>query len=165
MPSHLSQKEKTFNDIVKCNDRLIRKVCYMYADDIDHFRDLYQETLITLWQGLDKFKGRSKISTWIYRATINTCISSLRRTARHREGRRTLDAIIDIPSDDTQTTANLRRMYDMIASLRDMDKSIILMWLDELSYDEIAAITGLTRNNVASRLRRIKLQLIKDSDG
>ncbi len=135
----------------------------MYADDVDHFHDLYQESLITLWQGIDSFEGRSKLSTWIYRACINTCISSRRRVSRHSVGRRSLDSIVDLPVDDDSTVDNLHQMYDMIANLRDIDKSIILMWLDEMSYDEIAAVTGLGRNNIASRLRRIKMQLAKNA--
>lgn len=162
--SRQSQREASFNEIINAHEQLIRKVCYMYADDIDHYKDLYQDVLITLWQGLEKFEGRSKLSTWIYRACINTCISSRRRTSRHSEGRRSLDGIVDIPAEDNDTAANLKLMYDMIASLKDIDKSLILMWLDELSYDEIAAITGFKRNNVASRLRRIKLQLAKEAE-
>lgn len=157
------QQQKQFIELLDTHRQLINKVCFMYATDDDHFKDLYQEVVINLWQGIKYFEGRSKVSTWIYRTCINTCISCHRRIKRHSEGRRSLDSIIDFPADDVDTPSRLREMYDMIARLKDVDKGLILMWLDELTYDEIAAITGLTRNNVASRLRRIKLKLIEQA--
>lgn len=153
--------QQQFIDIIETHNSLINKVCFLYAADDDHFKDLYQEVAINLWQGLKHFQGRSKISTWIYRTSINTCISCHRRTARHSKGRHSLDSIIDLPADDVDTPSQLREMYNMIAALNDVDKSLILMWLDELSYEEISAISGLSRNNVASRLRRIKLKLVR----
>ena len=157
-------RQQQFIDIIETNRPLISRICFMYAQDDDHFNDLYQEVLINLWQGIEHFEGRSKVSTWIYRTCINTCISCHRRSRRHTDGRNSLDAILELPADDTNTPAHLKQMYDMIAMLNDFDKGLIMMWLDELSYDEISAITGLNRNNVASRLRRIKLKLIRQAN-
>lgn len=146
--------------IVKDNRRLIYKVCYMYATDRDHFQDLYQEILANIWEGLRSFRGESALSTWLYRTAINTCVTFYRRYNRHASDMTTLDFAGDLHADDGTHGEQLREMYRLISKLGKIDKAIILMWLDERSYDEIAEVTGFTRNNVATRLRRIKQRLV-----
>lgn len=155
-------KEQSFLDIIAQNQQLIYKVCYMYATDDDHFKDLYQEVLINLWQGIDRFRGDARLSTWIYRICINTCVTYFRRNHYHDETM-SLDNIVEIPDGDVSRLNDLKEMYRLISRLRKLDKAIILMWLDEKSYDEIAEVTGLTRNNVASRIHRIKAKLVEFS--
>jgi len=161
-------KEQEFEKIMADNRALIAKVCYMYATDSEHFKDLFQETQINIWQALDRFRGEASVSTWIYRITINTCISCFRQTRRHA-ATMLLDpsemlAIADIATDDHEHAACLREMYTLINSLPALDKALIMMWLDEKSYQEIADVTGLTRTNVAARLSRCKQRLSKMSD-
>ncbi|MDE5785638.1 MAG: sigma-70 family RNA polymerase sigma factor [Duncaniella sp.] len=139
---------------------MVLKVCYMYANDEIHLKDLYQEVLANLWQGMDSYTGAAKLSSWIYRVAINTCVSYFRRYDRHSSLLSPIDTMPEIASDDTSKTDELRTMYRLIYSLGKLDKAIILLWLDEYSYDDIAEMTGLSRNNVAVRLRRIKLKLI-----
>ena len=91
----LPQKEARFVAIVNDNRQLICKVCYMYATDNDHFKDLYQEVLASLWQGLDSFRGDSKMSTWIYRTAINTCVTFFRRHKSHSQETMSLDVALD----------------------------------------------------------------------
>lgn len=157
-----SEKEQQFLAIIDQNRGLISKVCYMYAVDDDHFKDLYQETLINLWRGMESFRGDSAISTWIYRTSINTCLTVYRRNKHHRSNT-SIDAISDIADATPDRTAQLKEMYRLISQLERLDKAIIMMWLDEKTYDEIAEITGLARNNVATRLRRIKAKLVTAS--
>jgi RNA polymerase sigma-70 factor (ECF subfamily) len=152
-------KEHQFLDLLNGNKQLICKVCYMYANDADHFNDLYQEVVINIWQGLDKFRGDSQLSTWIYRTAINTCITYYRRN-KSRLTTVPIDAVSDVVDDRSDRPSQLREMYRLIGCLNKLDKAIILLWLDEKSYDEISDIVGLTRNNVASRLRRIKAKLV-----
>lgn len=159
----LPQKEARFVAIVNDNRQLICKVCYMYATDNDHFKDLYQEVLASLWQGLDSFRGDSKMSTWIYRTAINTCVTLFRRHKSHSQETMSLDVAADIVGEDSSRQDMLKEMYRLISGLNKMDKALILMWLDERSYDEIAEVTGLTRNNVATRLRRIKQRLVDEN--
>lgn len=149
--------------VVNDNRQMIYKVCYMYATDNDHFKDLYQEVLASLWQGLDSFRGDSKMSTWIYRTAINTCVTFFRKHKSHGADTVTLEAVADIPGDDNSRSDMLKEMYRLISGLNKMDKALILMWLDERSYDEIAEVTGLSRNNVATRLRRIKQRLVDEN--
>lgn len=156
-------KESRFMAVVNDNRQMIYKVCYMYATDNDHFKDLYQEVLASLWQGLDSFRGDSKMSTWIYRTAINTCVTFFRKHKSHGTDTVTLEAVADIPGDDNSRSDMLKEMYRLISGLNKMDKALILMWLDERSYDEIAEVTGLSRNNVATRLRRIKQRLVDEN--
>lgn len=156
-------KESRFMAVVNDNRQMIYKVCYMYATDNDHFKDLYQEVLASLWQGLDSFRGDSKMSTWIYRTAINTCVTFFRKHKSHGADTVTLEAVADIPGDDNSRSDMLKEMYRLISGLNKMDKALILMWLDERSYDEIAEVTGLSRNNVATRLRRIKQRLVDEN--
>ncbi len=153
-------KESIFLDVIGKNKQIIYKVCYMYAVDEDHLKDLYQEILINLWQGLDRFRGDAQISTWIYRMSINTCITQYRRNKQNVE-MLPLEMLLNLPSEDDNRMESIKQMYQLINRLNRMEKAIILMWLDEKTYDEIAEVTGLSRNNVASRLRRIKAKLVE----
>ena len=145
--------------IVNDNRQMLYKVCYMYASDASELDDLYQEVLANLWQGLGSYRGDSRLSTWIYRVAFNTCVTYIRHNAKHGHGRVTLDAVSDFQCEDSERGQRLRHMYRLISCLDKMDKAIILMWLDEKSYDEISELTGLQRNTVATRLHRIKQKL------
>lgn len=152
-------------DLVERQRRVIYKVCYMYATSKDHLNDLYQEVLANIWQGLPKFRGESLESTWVYRIALNTCVSYFRRNDRH-SGHLSMADIPDIAddSDSAEHLQQLKQMYRMIAELPALDKALIMMWLDEYSYDDIAEASGLTRANVASRLLRAKRKLMKRSN-
>ncbi|MDE5989269.1 MAG: sigma-70 family RNA polymerase sigma factor [Duncaniella sp.] len=158
-----SERESRFMKVVNDSRQLLCKVCYMYATDRDHFQDLYQEVLANIWVGLDSFRGESAISTWLYRTAINTCVTFFRRHSSHAASMTSLDLAADLEADDGVRMEQLREMYRLISDLDKLDKAIILMWLDERSYDEIAEVTGFTRNNVATRLHRIKQRLAENS--
>lgn len=137
----------------------------MYATDREHFEDLYQEILANIWEGLDSFRAESALSTWLYRTAMNTCITFFRRHNRHATEMRPLESAGEMIAEDAeQHTEQLRLMYKLISKLNKVDKAIIMMWLDERSYDEIAEVTGFTRNNVATRLSRIKQRLISSNN-
>lgn len=141
---------------IEANSGLIYKVCYMYAEDSEHLKDLYQEVVANLWQGYSGFKGNSKISTWIYRVALNTCVSYIRRRSRQGNFVSLEDASSGIIDESHERAMCLKMMYEMISTLGRIDKAVIMLWLDEYSYDEISQMTGISRNNVASRIHRIK---------
>ena len=154
-----ADKEKRFMDVLSQFDGVVRRVCFMYAGPEYLFDDLYQETMAKLWRSLDTLRGDSGLSTWIYRVTVNTCISWIRTNRRHA-GHADLDEAVQlVAGDDADDRAFMRTMYRLISRLDPLDKAIVMMQLDEKSYDEIAAVTGLTRNNVAVRLHRAKERL------
>ena len=158
-------KEHRFKKIVDEYQQIIAKVCTVYAGANASFDDLYQETMINLWQGLDSFRGEAKISTWIYRTALNTCITWYRRNNRHIKGRTDLENIISEPGEDSSSRSeDLRQLYTLIRMLSPFEKAIITLWLDERPYEEIASITGLSKPNVAVKIHRIKDKLAKFAD-
>lgn len=115
--------------------------------------------MVNLWQGFSGFRGDARLSTWIYRIALNTCVSYIRRHGRG-SGHEPLDeSTVGIIDESHERAAQLKMMYEMISALGRIDKAIIMLWLDEYSYDEIASLTGVSRNNVASRIHRIKQRL------
>ncbi|MDE5845125.1 MAG: sigma-70 family RNA polymerase sigma factor [Muribaculaceae bacterium] len=159
-PADKSEVEQRcrFNEIVSQYDSMIAKICFGYARCRDEFDDLHQDALVNIWQGLERFRGDSDIRTWIYRVTLNTCVSTLRRRREIPESDRLeLYGMIDESEDRRRMIAEL---HDMIACLSPVDKAIVLLWLDEFSYDEISSMVGLPRNTVATRLRRAKDKLV-----
>jgi len=150
-----------FDQIIDRNDAMIRRVCVAYSTPSTPSDDLYQEAMIAVWRGLAGFRGESALTTWVYRTTINACISFLRHSVRHRN-EISLDNAPDIVGDVDMAfdkADEQRRLRQLIAQLGEIDKAIILMWLDERSYIEIAEVTGLSRNVVGVRINRIKTRL------
>lgn len=151
--------ERDFEEMVRRNRGTIYTVCYMFSNDQDEVADLFQEVLINLWKSLPSFEGRSDVRSWIYRISLNVCISLDHKKRRHR----TVPLTMNInPYEETETNQNSRQM-DMlrqrIARLGMFDRAIILLWLENMSYDEIGAIVGISAKNVSVRLVRIKEQL------
>ncbi|MCM1033642.1 MAG: RNA polymerase sigma factor [Odoribacter sp.] len=138
---------------------IIAKVCSVYATTTMPFADLYQEVMANLWAGIDTFRGESKQSTWIYRVALNTCINQHRHTSRHTVVAQSFDYGFDVADIPDNKEAEVRRLYRLIAQLGAIDRAIIMLWLDEKSYDEISTVTGLSKANVATRLFRAKQQL------
>lgn len=145
-------------------DGIVRKVCFMYSSERVAFDDLYQETMTNLWRGFDGFRQEASLSTWIYRVTVNTCISFLRRNKRHASTASLDEAINVVAGDDADAREDLRQLYAMISTLNEVDKALVMLWLDGNSYDEIADVTGISRANVATKLFRIKNKLRSMSD-
>ena len=153
-----AQKREQFEQCKAQYSTLINKICYMYASDMDNFNDLRQEVLINVWQGLEGFENRSKLSTWIYRVSLNTCISYTNKERKHSAHDELSDNIYSF-DDSQEHMRQLKEMYQLIDRLNRLDKALILLWLDEVPYEEIGSIMGISRNNVASRLRRAKEKL------
>ena len=135
----------------------------MFSKDGDEVADLFQDILINLWKGFSKFRGESNIRTWIYRVSLNTCISSDRKKKRKGETV-PLDMNINLFDDSQEDTKQIRMLQGRISRLGPFDRAIVLLWLENLSYDEIGAIVGITAKNVSVRLFRIKEQLRNMSD-
>lgn len=156
-------REQRFQEAISEYGALINKICYFYSLDGEEFQDLRQDTFLNIWRGLDKFEEKSKLSTWIYRVCFNTCIS-YRRKERHKQNSVSLNEIIEMPAEDTDfDLESYNRMHSLISKLNYQDRAIILMWLDEKTYEEIAELMGMSRNNVAVRISRIKEKLAKMS--
>lgn len=154
--------ERDFASLIKQHSRIINKVSYFYANDKLPFDDLRQEIYVNIWLGLKQFRGDSKMSTWIYRVAVNSALMALRSSKPKIETVSVDFELLDISSeaDDVQRE-NLQALQSLINRLEDIEKAIMLLWLDEHSYDEIADIIGLKRNTVAVKIHRIKDKLSK----
>lgn len=152
--------EQEFVTLIQEYERVIYKVCYLYTTPHATLNDLYQEVVINLWKAYLKFRNECKISTWIYRIALNTCISFIRKEKNIPEIV-TLSQIADRIEETDETQVMLKRLYSMINRLGQLEKSIVLLYLEDKSYEEIAEITGLTLTNVATKLSRIKDKLRK----
>lgn len=150
--------ESAFIALVEEHKRIIYKVCYVYATDKENLNDLYQEVVINLWKAYPRFRGECTASTWVYRIGLNTCISFFRKSKSRPE---VVPITVDLEAfaDEEDKTASLRELYRMINSLGQLERALILLWLEERSYQEIADIIGISKNNVAVRLNRIREKL------
>ena len=153
--------ETKFAEMVREHKSTIFTVCFMFSKDQDEVNDLFQEVLINLWKGIGNFKGESDIKTWFYRVSLNTCISFERKKKRDTLP---LDMDVNLYEERDDDTRQIKMLYNRINKLGFFDRAIVLLWLENLSYDEIAAITGITVKNVSVRLFRIKEQLKKMSN-
>ena len=153
----MNLNEQQFTQMVEQQKGTIYTVCYMFSKDKDEVNDLFQEVLINLWQGFERFEGRSDVRTWVYRVALNTCISQDRRRRRRSDVELSMD--IDLFRDADADTRQVDLLHKRIQRLQPFDRAIVLLWLEDLSYDEIAQIVGITTKNVSVRLVRIKEQL------
>src|SRR5258705_9840013 len=158
------QLESTFLVALEQNQLKLLRVCSVYAEDADDKKDLFQEALINIWQSMHSFEEKSSLSTWMFRITLNVCLRLQTKQAKKRDRFRKLDSITIESISDEETNheeneqlINLRRC---IQKLNDADKAVTTLYLEELSYKEISDITGLTENNVAVKIKRIKMKLL-----
>ena len=159
----MNNLENDFARVVREHKGTIYTVCYMFSKDEDDVADLFQDILINLWKGFEGFRGDSSVRTWVYRVSLNTCISADRKKKRRGE---TVPLSLDINlfEDSGEDVKQIRMLQSRISRLGPFDRAIVLLWLENLSYDEIGAIVGITAKNVSVRLFRIKEQLRNMSD-
>ncbi len=157
--------EQDFVRLVQENERIIYKVCSLYVSDTFTLADLYQEVVLNLWRGFPKFRKESALGTWIYRVALNTCISGMRKAKKHPKSDYPVEELSDwLIEQDNSLDEEIREMYRMINQLKTLEKVVVLLYLEEKTYQEIADITGLTLSNVATKLKRAKEKLKKMSN-
>lgn len=155
--------EQEFANIVREHKSTIYTVCYMFSKNQDEVDDLFQEVLLNLWRGIEHFKGESKLATWIYRISLNTCISADRKKKKHATETLSQQADIYAATDEAETR-QIQMLHKRVHRLRPFDRAIVLLWLEGLGYDEIGAITGISAKNVSVRLVRIREELKQMTD-
>ena len=155
----MNSQEQEFAKLVKEQKSTIYTVCYMFSKDQDEVNDLFQEILINLWNGFEKFEGRSNIRTWVYRVSLNTCISQDRKKKKNKSVPLSMD--IDLFNDSDEDSRQVEMLRRRINKLGPFDRAIILLWLENMSYEEIGQVVGISTKNVSVRLFRIKEQLKK----
>ncbi len=156
----MKKDEELFARLVQQHKSTIYTVCYMFSHDEDEVNDLFQETLINMWKGIDGFREESKISTWIYRVALNTCL--LQERKKKKEVKKVpLSMTVNFFEDSDAQSTQVRQLHQRIGRLGLVDRAIVMMWLEGMSYEEIGAVMGITPKNVGVKLFRIKEQLKK----
>ena len=135
----------------------------MFSKDNDEVQDLFQDILTNLWTGFDSFRGEAQQKSWVWRVALNTCISVERRK-KNRPGAAQLSMDIDLYADDDNDILQVQALHKRINSLGLVDRAIILLWLEDMSYEEIGAIMGISARNVGVKLFRIKERLKQMKD-
>ncbi len=151
-----------FVELVTKYKDVIFKVCYICAEK-DDVEDCYQEVLIQIWRSLPKFRGESSITTWIYRISLNTCISHVRKNTKGNINKVSL-LDVNLWENDIEKKQQVDEMYSLINKLNKLEKAVILLWLEDRNYEEIASVIGITKANVAVKINRIKEKLRKLSN-
>lgn len=155
----MDQRTKTFLDIVERHKNLIYKVVHAYCKDMNAHQDLVQEIIIQLWSSFDKYNEQYRHSTWIYRISLNTAISFYRKTYKKRKPIAVLTPQLEstIQSDPAyEEDPNITLLNECLLELKEVDRAIILLYLEELSHQEIAEVIGISVTNVGTKLSRIK---------
>ena len=156
--------EKEFLEMVETQKRVIYKVCYIYAKDQNDLNDLFQETVLNLWKAFPRYRGDSKLTTWVYRIAMNTCITFLRRSNTRIQTIPITANVAGLMAEEDGTAGLLQDLYKLINQLGKLERALILLWLEERSYEEMADILGISKNNVAVKLNRTKEKLRKMSN-
>lgn len=155
--------EREFLQIIKKNQGIIHKVCNIYCDDQDDRNDLFQEIVAQLWKSFPSFREESKFTTWMYRVALNTAITTFKKTKRRPDQNRLTYENFQVKDEnyDTETEDEIKNLHRAVAQLTGVEKSIVLLFLENKKYEEIAEITGITQNYVRVKMNRIKKKLKK----
>ena len=157
-PKQMDKQELEFTKMVREYRKTIYTVCYFFSDNPTEVDDIFQEVLISLWKSFAKFRGDCSPKTWIWQVSLNTCCN-IDRNNKRRVATIPLAIDKDVMNDSDEVGQQIKMLYNRINKLELFDRAIILLWLESMSYDDIAAIVGISTSAVTSRLFRIKEQL------
>lgn len=150
--------EKTFIELIQQHQGILHKVARLYARHDADRADLFQEILLQAWKSAPGFQGQAKFSTWLYRVALHTAISQYRRHQR-RVQTRELDPKLPLTTGPEGASQEVEALYRAIAKLGEVDKALIMLYLDDLDYQTIGDVLGISANNVAVKMNRIKNRL------
>lgn len=153
----------SFLKIITDNQGIIHKVCGIYCDTNEDREDLFQEIVAQLWRSFPTFRHESKISTWMYRVSLNTAITHFKKDKRRpdRDGIDHSDFQIASADYDESYEEKIKLLHQAISKLTGIEKSIVLLYLEDKKYEEIAEIVGITQNYVRVKMNRVKAKLMK----
>lgn len=157
------QEEQFFLQILEDNKNRIYRICLIYAVSPIEPQDLFQEVVIQIWKSFLTFKEKSSISTWIYKIAINVCLRSKNQFEKSKSKTTRLESLSFLPSEaipDKSEQIKYNALRECISLLKESDKAIVILSLEELHYKEIANITGLTENHIAVKMKRIRKKLL-----
>jgi RNA polymerase sigma-70 factor (ECF subfamily) len=157
-------EDEQFLEILQQNKQTILRICRVYASNRQDQEDLFGQVVFQLWKSMPSFRNKAHVDTWVYRVTLNVCMRYALKLDKLQRKRKSLDSILfsyaepDLQQQREQEE-NIRHLYQCIALLPESDKAVILLFLEELPYKQIAQIVGLSENHVAQKIGRIKKKL------
>jgi RNA polymerase sigma-70 factor (ECF subfamily) len=166
-----SEREQLFKTWLEQHKAIVFRIARAQAVEAEDQADLCQEILLQLWLSIPRFQGKSSVSTWVYRVALNASLAWKRTEKKRHRSYQSLSGVIEIPdpSSDSQSTAQnnrmVERLYVEVRKLAPADRSLVLLYLDRLSYREMADILGISPDNVGVRLNRIKKRLCESLGG
>ncbi|WP_206186867.1 RNA polymerase sigma factor [Winogradskyella aurantia] len=152
--------EKKFIEKIQKHQGILHKICFVYSNSKADKEDLYQEIILQLWKSYPSFRKESKFSTWMYRVALNTAITLNKKAALFEKHKTQLYDEYSI-AEDIDYSEDLKILYKAISKLSKIEKAIIMLWLEEKTYSEIAQIIGISKKNVSVKLVRSKKKLTK----
>lgn len=155
--------EQAFIQAIQDNQKIVHKVCNLYMQNAQDKEDLFQEILLNAWKGVSNFKGDSKFSTWLYRVALNTAITFFRKDQRQVETTELKEQLSEIAENTYKQEEQMIAMHKAIATLSKIDKALVMLYLEDCDYHEIGSIMGISANNVAVKINRLKIKLKESS--
>lgn len=153
--------EHNFVELLEKHQNIAHKICRLYTNNQDAHNDLFQEITIQLWKAYPKFRGDAKFSTWMYRVGLNTAITLYRkskRTIKTQEFETVAFKIKSVDYDDTEEQ-QLKLLYKAVHQLNDIEKALVLLYLEDKNYSEISQTLGITEVNARVKMNRVKKKL------
>jgi len=154
--------ESNFEQLLEENKHKIYRICKIYAISPIEPQDLFQEVVFQIWKSYATFKGNSNSSTWVYKIALNVCLRSKMQFNKNNAKIVRLESIHFLQPKNTPDESEQEKykfLRDCISTLNESDTSIVILYLEDVSYKEIAAITGLTENHIAVKMKRIRKKL------
>lgn len=151
--------QEEFVQLIATQQKLIHSLCRLYFSLPEDRKDMFQEIVLRLWKSYPSFNRQAKVSTWIYRIALNTVFTKLRKEKGWPKNESYSEHTYQI--SEPETAFETEELYRAIAQLSDVDKAVILLYLEEHTYDEIAGLMNMSRTNVSTKINRIKKQLQK----
>ena len=153
--------DQEFLELVNRYQPVIHKVCWIYADSLEDRQDLFQEILFQLWRSYPSFQGKSNFSTWMYRIALNRAITALRRETAKPEHVELDAERIETPAAAVAPTSGeqVELLYRLIRKLSRVERALVMLYLEDLSYREMSEVLGLSESNIGVKLNRIKAKL------
>lgn len=154
-----ADEKKKFLEEITAHQNILHKICFIYSNNKDDKDDLYQEMVYQLWKSFRNFNGDSGFSTWMYRVALNTALTMVRKPKLFTAYDKSPDELFDLSPPSFEVDEELQILYKGIAKLKRLEKALIFLWLEEKTYEEMAAGLGISVKNVSVKLVRIKAKL------
>jgi len=157
-------EDPEFLEILERYKSIIFKICNAFCRNSCNRKDLEQEIVYQIFRSLKNYQGSAKLSTWIYRVALNTAISFSREEKKHRKNKVELNEMMIAHAEspyDTEIHQKIEKLFHLINELDELNRAVVILYLDRLKYKEIAAILGITETNVATKINRVKKILKK----